>query len=299
MKRYCSHPLAFVLASLVMVTPTMPLRSETTNYTSHLIGGALGCIAGTATTYLLKDSIAQWIKYYTKPHIAQVVFEGTVHQTKPLVDQLIELKNDDSIDGVLLIINSGGGNPGQSETLHHAISNLAQEKPVVVFVVDCCASGAYLAASAASKIIAPSVGILGSIGAYRTIAKAYPEKFDNKETSGTIDVYEFVAGKYKQSAAPYQELDEDNKKFQQEYINSLYDAFCRIVAQARNLRLDERDEWAEGKIFIGSRAQELNLIDRVGGFEDAIDLMKHELKQRGKKADTIILIDFGLFSCHC
>src|SRR5207245_653807 len=90
-------------------------------------------------------------KYYDSiTKVAVIIFDQPVMHTGPVMEKLLALHNDDSFAALFLIIESGGGAAGQAENLYHLIAEIALKKPVIVSVIDTCASGAYLMACPAT-----------------------------------------------------------------------------------------------------------------------------------------------------
>lgn len=254
-----------------------------------IIGGVAGAAAIGAAAHLIKNY------YFPSTKVATFVFSGPVHQTRKAMDILLHIKDNDAIDGFLFIVQCPGGAPGQSELLYHLIDGIAAKKPVVVQVIDCACSGGYLMIAPATAIVAPSLAAVGCIGVLSSVVKTLPEKFDDNGTSGSVEVYPFASGKYKgihNSHAPF--TDEHKERYQQE-MDALYENFMHLVAHARGLDMATKDMWAEGKQFGGREALELKLIDYIGGFETALNVLKKELNKRGKRADNL---EFIRFSCE-
>jgi protease-4 len=280
--------LLLIMTSASLLCPNAKAEFDPWSITPYVVGGSLTC-AALATVGLL----SKYMKTEPASNIACITFDGPVNHTQALVYKLMAIQGDPRFDAVLLIINSPGGRPGQSEILHHLIRTIAQEKPVVVCVVDNCCSGGYLIASAATKIVAPAVSSIGCIGVLNTSVKEFPEKYDDHGNQGTVEVFPIAAGKYKSIHHPNMPLTDDEKKHLQQSAEKLYDAFCRIVAYARGLDFNARNQWAEGIVFSGAEALELRLIDYIGGINEAIQVVKIELQKKGKTHEQVHLLSIA------
>ena len=238
--------------------------------------------------------------YFIKKHffpttkIAIVNFDSPIIQTRELMNTLLYIKDTDTIAGALLIVQCGGGAPGQSEILYHLVHDIAIRKPIVVQVVDHAASGGYLMIAPATAIVAPALSSVGCIGVLRSVIKVFPEKFEGEDSSGTMEVYPFSAGQYKSIHNPNAPLTDDDKARIQHETDAMYDAFLQLVAQARNLDVDQKEFWAEGKCFSGLEALNLHLIDYIGGINTALGVLQQELVKKGCRIDNLEFIKFSI-----
>jgi signal peptide peptidase SppA len=249
----------------------------------------LGALAFTSYLgYKCFPRIYDYFKPSTK--VASIYFNEPIRETNELAAKLMYVKDTDTIDALFFIVDSGGGAPGQSELLCRLVATIAAKKPVVVLVVDACASGAYLMASPATAIVALGMSSVGCIGVTGTRVKIFPEKFEDEGTSGTIEVYPFSAGKYKSLQNEHAPLSDDIKERIQYEMDAIYDVFTNLVAQARNLNMAEKEAWADGKVFTGFEAKTLGLIDEVGGVDTALGILKEKLVAAGKTVDNLQFI---------
>lgn len=229
---------------------------------------------------------------YIKPpvKVAVIRFDEPIRETTELAAKLMYVNETDSLEALLFIVDSGGGAPGQSELLFHLIDAIAAKKPVVVLTIDACASGAYLMVSPATAIVALGMSSIGCIGVTGTRARIFPEKFDDEGTSGTIEVYPFSSGKYKSLQNEHAPLTDEIKERVQYELDAIYDVFVNLVAYARDLKVEDKEAWAEGKIFTGWEARKLGLVDEVGGIDTALTVLKNILREAGKNADNLQFI---------
>jgi len=180
-------------------------------------------------------------------------------------DAMEKAESDSSVSSILIKINSPGGSPVASEEIMNTINS--SKKPVVVWISDTGASGAYLAASAADKIIASPSSMVGSIGVIMELtdlSKYY-------ENNG-IDKYSIKAGEYKDMGSDYRPLTSTEKSMLQSMVNEDYSHFINIVAVNRNLSVNYTKTIAEGKIYTGTQAKDLKLVDDTGGEKQALNV---------------------------
>jgi protease-4 len=193
------------------------------------------------------------------------LLEGQVANPESIENSLRQAEDDPTVSAILLEINSPGGSPVASEEIMSAVKNCT--KPVVVWISDQGASGAYLVASAADKIVASPSSIVGSIGVILSLT-------DLSELYQKIGVnkYAIKAGEYKDMGADYRNLTSSEQKMLQDMVDQDYDYFISLVALNRNLNESYVRSIAEGKIYTGSQAKDLKLVDETGGKKQALDL---------------------------
>ncbi len=190
---------------------------------------------------------------------------GTISNPEE-INMLIQQANDDpSVSAIVLDINSPGGSPVASEEIMDAVKN--SEKPVVSWISDSGASGAYLVASGSDEIVASPSSWLGSIGVIVTLTD-----LSEMYSQQGINMYSIKAGEYKDMGADYRSLTSEEQSMLQSMVNEEYDYFISLVAENRNLSDDYVRSIAQGKIYTGRQAQKLQLVDYIGGKDRAIQL---------------------------
>lgn len=172
---------------------------------------------------------------------------------------------DESVSAILIEMNSPGGSAVASEEMMDAIKSA--KKPVVVWISDAGASGAYLAATSADKIIASPSSIVGSIGVLMDITDL-SQYYQNLG----INRYAIKAGEYKDMGADYRPLTAEETEMLQSMVDEDYDRFITLVAENRNLNKTYVTSIAQGKIYTGTQAKNIKLIDDVGGEQHALDV---------------------------
>jgi protease-4 len=175
-----------------------------------------------------------------------------------------QAESDSSVSSIVIDVNSPGGSPVASEEIMNSIKS--RQKPIVVWISDVGASGAYLASSSADKIIASPSSMVGSIGVIMQItdlSKYYQEN--------GINISSIKAGQYKDMGADYQPLTTTERNMLQGMVNQDYDHFIDIVSTNRNLTKNYTESIAQGKIYTGTQAKKLKLVDETGGKTVALD----------------------------
>lgn len=190
---------------------------------------------------------------------------GNIITPENVQNAILSAESDNSVSSILIDVNSPGGSPVASEEIMNTIKK--SKKPVVVWISDVGASGAYLAASSADKIIASPSSMVGSIGVIMELtdlSKYYQNLGVNK--------YSIKAGQYKDMGADYRPLTTTEKNMLQGMVDQDYDHFITIVSENRHLDKNYTTSIAEGKIYTGIQAKDLKLIDETGGKTQALDI---------------------------
>ena len=183
---------------------------------------------------------------------------------------LEDLRDDKSISGVILRIDSPGGDAIASEQMLRAVRRLSEEKPVVVSMSNVAASGGYYIASAPEvPIVAYPGTYTGSIGVF-TIHINLRDLYDKLGISKEILTRGRFAGMY----SDYKALTADERAKVRKYVDSIYETFLTRVSEGRDVDTDSVRELAEGRVWVGAQASENGLIDELGGYGAAVDLVK-------------------------
>ncbi len=193
------------------------------------------------------------------------ILGGEIVTPDTIIGEIRQAEADSDVSAILLDVNSPGGSPVASEEIMTAVKEC--KKPVVVWISDVGASGAYLTASAADKIVASPTSMVGSIGVL----------LDVTDLSGLyqkigVNKYAIKGGEFKDMGADYRNLTPEEQQMMQDMVNQDYDYFITLVAQNRNLDKNYVSTIAEGKIYTGTQAKDIKLIDDTGGKQHALDL---------------------------
>ena len=208
-------------------------------------------------------------KFFSRPGIRVLEVRGIIGaslQASVHHELLDRLERDPKTGAVVLDIDSPGGAVGASEDLYLKTKRLSRKKPVVAFIRGSGASGAYLLACAATRIIALPSAIVGSIG----VISMRPEASGLLDRLG-VGFSVSKSGPLKDMGAFYRPPTDDERAKLQELIDELFEAFLEQVAESRNMDLDEARRYATGEVFTARRAAETKLIDETGDFDKALD----------------------------
>lgn len=170
---------------------------------------------------------------------------------------------DPLVSAIVLDINSGGGGVVASGELMRAVKET--KKPVVAYIGESGASGAYYAATGSDWIIADKNAITGSIGVIMTVTQYY-----GLYSKLGVNVTVIKAGRSKDIGSPYRPMTKDEEKELSGMVDAIYDDFVANVAENRGKSVEEIKALADGTIYLGSEAEENGLVDDTGSIDDAI-----------------------------
>jgi protease-4 len=188
-----------------------------------------------------------------------------------------KIRNDKSIDAVVLRVNSPGGSALASDIIWREIDLLKKEKPVVVSMGDVAASGGYYIACGADSIFADANTITGSIGVFSVIPNA--EKFLKNKVGITFD--RVKTGQYADAPSATRALTVSEQRFLQAGVDSVYHTFKSRVAAGRQKSVDYIDSIAQGRVWTGADAIKVGLVDKIGTLNDALASAAKMAKLKG------------------
>ena len=187
--------------------------------------------------------------------------------SEKMTKDLRDLRKDKNVKAVVLRVNSPGGSAYGSEQIWREVNLLKAEKPVVVSMGDYAASGGYYISCAANKIVAEPTTLTGSIGIFGMMpnAKGLTEKlgvrFDVVKTNPYADFGNLT-----------RPMNDGEKGLMQMYVNNGYELFLTRCSDGRGISMEELDKIAQGRVWTGSTAKELGLVDELGGLDKALEI---------------------------
>ena len=189
-----------------------------------------------------------------------------------VIKDLRKLQEDDDVKAVVLRVNSPGGSAFASEQIWHAVTELKAKKPVIVSMGDYAASGGYYISCAANCIVAQPTTLTGSIGIFGMFPNAeelLTDKldlhFDMVKTHSFADMGDLT-----------RPLNNAEKNAIQDHVNRGYQLFLKRCADGRDMDMESLEKIAEGRVWTGSDAKRLGLVDELGGLDKALSIAAQE-----------------------
>lgn len=243
---------------------------------------------------------------FNSPATALIKIRGVIQETQnsspwsssqnpsQIALKIRDLAEDKNVHSLLLDINSPGGTVASVQDIYSALNYFKSKgKPIVALFRDVSASGGYYIATAADKIVAQPGTITGSIGVIMQGANFTPllEKIG-------VSFKPIKSAKHKDIGSPYREMTEEEEQLLQDMINDTYAQFFAAVKKARpNIPEEKLRIYADGRVWTGSQAKALGLIDELGGIEEAKKLLEEMTGQEDikiKNANSSAISDLGL-----
>jgi len=214
--------------------------------------------------------------YGAEDKVAVLYAEGTISDGKAnpgsigdisLIRDIEAIAADKRVKGVVLRINSPGGSALASENIWYALSKLKEKgKPLVVSMGDYAASGGYYIACMADSILAEENTLTGSIGVFRIIPSL--EGLLEDKVGVTFDTVK--TGRFAQGINPFFDIGEEEGRIMQRQVDTTYALFLDRVATGRRMTKNAVDAIAQGRVWSGTDAIPIGLVDKLGTLSDAV-----------------------------
>jgi len=224
-----------------------------------------------------KDAPVKEKKEYSKDKVAVIYAMGSVVDgnagegyisSERISKAIRKARRDKSVKAIVFRINSSGGSGSASDVIHREVMLAAKEKVIVASMGDVAASGGYYIAAPADTILAGPGTITGSIGVFGLFPNV--QKLMNEKIGISTDVVK--TNENANLLTAMDPLDPEERLIVQKMIDDFYINFVNIVADGRDKSYDEIDAIAGGRVWAGSDALELGLIDMYGGLEKSIEV---------------------------
>lgn len=195
-----------------------------------------------------------------------------------IVKLLEKARNEDDIKAVVLRIDSGGGSSLASDIIGREVKRFKEvNKPIVVSMGNVAASGGYWITTDADKILANKNTITGSIGVFTG-----KMNFDKLFEKLGINVEAIKIGKHADAFSEHRAFTDEELKILDKSAQEIYRMFLERVSNGRKIDITKVEELAQGRVYSGEEAKKLNLIDQIGGLEEAIEIAKELAKIKDK-----------------
>ncbi|HEY1267403.1 MAG TPA: signal peptide peptidase SppA [Candidatus Binatia bacterium] len=209
--------------------------------------------------------------------IGVVQVEGTINDSRDIIDSLKQFGDSSGIKAIVLRIDSPGGAVAPTQEIYEEIEKLKKKKPVIASFGGMAASGGYYIGSACDKIVANPGTLTGSIGVIMQLGNV-------EELLKKIGVqgYSVKSGANKDIGSPLKPLTPEGKAILQALVDNVHAQFVRAVAKGRRLTEDKVKSLADGRVYSGEQAKGLGLVDVLGNMEDAVELAAKRVGMKGK-----------------
>jgi protease IV len=205
------------------------------------------------------------IKGTILPENSNDVFGTNGVGSDSIIENLKKAEKNKGVKAIVLEINSPGGTVVASREVANYVKILGEKKPVVAWIREVGASGAYWIASSADVIVADELSITGSVG----VISSYLE-FSGLMNKYGVGYERLVAGDLKDVGSPYRELNENERSLMQAKLGKIHEFFVNDVVDNRELNSFQRNEISSGFFYLGVEALDLGLVDELGGRNLAI-----------------------------
>lgn len=200
-----------------------------------------------------------------------------------MIRQMRAVRDDASIKGVILRIDSPGGDGIASDDILHEAKLLSQKKPTVISMSDLAASGGYFIAMTGDPVVAYRNTETGSIGVFfgKVNLRGLYDKLGIKKEL-------MKRGRFADIDTEYAPLNEEQRAKLRTEIEVFYRGFVQRVADGRKRKYDDVEPLAQGRVWTGAQAKQNGLIDEIGGIDRAIELVKQKAKIAASEKITLV-----------
>lgn len=201
--------------------------------------------------------------------IALLEVDGAIVDDEAFLERVRGLRDDPSIKGWVVAVNSPGGVVAPSQSMYDTLRKIRDEdgEPVVAAIGSVGASGGYYVALAADSILAMPGSITGSIG----VVMQFPNVQELMQRVG-VEMELVTSGDQKDLGSPFRDMDPEDREILVAMVEDVHGQFVEVVAEARGMSVEEVLPLADGRIFTGRQAMAAGLVDGMGNVEDAIAL---------------------------
>lgn len=287
--------VAIILAAVIVMSGIV--MSIVTTLASNFFNGGMTNFDQVPTTVVKNGSPSH--------QIAEVVVKGEItgnasggllggegYNHKLILKQLDTIKNDDSIKGVLLTVNTPGGGTYESDELYQKLKEVKTKgKKIYVQMETIAASGGYYISMPADKIYAGPQTLTGSIGVISQ-SMDYSELLKNLG----IKTNSIKSGSHKDIMSPQREMTNEERDILQSINKDSFDQFVNVIKEGRHMSEDKVRKLADGRIYSAQQAKAHHLIDEIGYKNEALKAMKKELKLKNPQIITFDTSQQGLGS---
>ena len=180
---------------------------------------------------------------------------------------IADVRNDKSVKAVVLRVNSPGGSVLASEKIKAELDLFGEDVPVIASYGDYAASGGYWISTNCDYIFSNATTLTGSIGVFSMI----PDVGDVVKDKLHVTITPVSSNRHADMLNMMRPLDSKETAYMQASVEKIYDRFTAIVAEGRDMTVENVDAIAQGRVWTGAEALEIGLVDQIGTIEDAIE----------------------------
>ncbi|MBI3247905.1 MAG: signal peptide peptidase SppA [Deltaproteobacteria bacterium] len=242
---------------------------------------AVGRGLGILGAFLLVFAVLAWLLTFSgeggggSPWAAAVgVIEvtGVIEDDEEIVAAIRRFAKSDQIRAVVLRVESPGGAVTPSQEIYRELLRLREKKPLVASLGEVAASGGYYVASACTVIVANPGTITGSIGVIMGTMYNVHGLLEKLGIKGTV----IKAGTYKDIGSSLRDITAEERQILKDMLDDVHRQFIAAIAVGRKMDEAAVRPLADGRVYSGEQAKRLGLVDRIGGFQDAVELAAKE-----------------------
>lgn len=223
--------------------------------------------------------------FNNNPKFGLVTIDEPIISSRDIILQLDEFNDDDSIEGIILRLNTPGGTVAPSQEIYEKVKSISESnsKPIIASISSIAASGGYYIAVGADTVMANKGSLTGSIG----VVMNYPIMIDFLKHYG-FDYKTVKSGSLKDSGSAFRQPTIVDSLYFQQIVDNMHNQFLDVLKYERSFTDQYLKSIAKGQVYTGLQAKELKLIDLIGTFENCVELL---LKITGHPNKTAQIID--------
>ena len=206
-------------------------------------------------------------------YIAQITIEGIMTDDKDRDELMKEIRDDNHAKALIVQMDSPGGTTVGGEVIYLQLKEIAAKKPVIGVMHTLCASACYMASLGTDHVIAREGTLTGSIGVL--LQSMEVSRLADKLGITPITI---KSGPMKDSPSLTEPFTDEERKIVSEVVTDAYDHFVRLIVDRRKMSDEQVRKLADGRVYTGSQAMKLNLIDGFGGTDEALDWLNKDRK---------------------
>ena len=199
--------------------------------------------------------------------IAIITIDGVIGDDREVLEDIRRFRDDASVKGFVVAINSPGGEVGPSQSIYREIKRLrdSDDRPVIAAINGVGASGGYYIALGADSIFANPGAITGSIGVIMEVPNV-----DGLMEKVGVRMQTVKSAEHKDIASPFREMSPSDREVLGAMVQDVYAQFVEVVAEERKQTREQLGATIDGRVLSGRQAQQAGLVDRLGNFNDAV-----------------------------